>query len=311
MVILASKDIGPDFSKFKRIPPAFAGTVIDWSMGSREITATVIDLILRDHLSVVGNRVINNRRTLPIRNFEKNMIKAIFGSNDSLTFDQFSQIAYKKYFDNLLKIIADGMIEEGYVEKNFQVKLSTAVKESIKELPAAVQDTDSESTYSKPVDYKNAKVVIIPGWMWIIIGIVLGFLFLLSLAVPFIGNILAPIWFIVIFFAIFAFVMKRKLNKKLGKGYDWMLTDAGKKIKVLSIELKRYMETYPLLEDRLANELVGFAIAFGLGKVWMRKLGKFDANLKIFVESSDSQSHTIYRFMDWEKYLKSFEDLEK
>jgi hypothetical protein len=310
----AAQDVGPDFSKFRNISPAFAGTIIDWSMGSREITATVIDLILRDYLFVIDTKVIRNKKSKPLKNFENKFINTIFGQSVSLSFEEFSKIAFKKEFDNLLKIIADGMMEEGYIDKNFQEKMVKAVKNSIDEMPLRFAK-ESELPNYKPQHYENVKVHVIPTWAWIVMAVIFLLLHPFALFVPFVGYILSYLWMIVIFVVIpillFAWAVNRRVKKKLGKSYDWMLTQYGKNVKDLSLSLKKYMDTYPLIEDRLANELVDFAIAFGLGKIWISKMGKLNANVKIFVESLDSEVYTVYRFMDWDSYLNAFEEIKK
>lgn len=298
---------GPNFSKFKYIPPGFAGVMIDWSLGSREITATFIDLILREYISVIDNKLIRNKRNLSIRNFEKKFISEVFNDKDFLIFDQVSEIAYKKKFHTLLKIIADGMMEEGYVDKDFQDKMTNTVKQSITEIMGANPYKD----LPKDMDYsKYPKPLVIPGWVWkIFLGFIL-ILFILSIFVPFLGFLFQPIFIMFVPTIIFIWLIKKKLDKKLGEGYDWMLTLNGKNAKKDCSDLKSYMEKFPLLEDRLANELVAFAVSFGLGKVWMNKIGRFNANMKLFIESMNYQGDTTLKFMDLQKYAWSFQTNE-
>lgn len=225
----ANQDAGPDFSIFKNIPPGFAGTIIDWSMGSREITATIIDLILRNHLSVIDTKIIVNTRKYPTKNFEKKFINTIFGENEYVNFKQLSTIVYKKEFDTLLKILADGMIEEGFINKNFQDKMADVAKELIEKIPFGMFNKMKE--LSKELPDKNTRAIIIPGWAWKAICIFLGVLLCISFIIPHIGALLFPLWFVLIPFAIFTWYINSKIKKKLDPSYDWVLTETGKKRK--------------------------------------------------------------------------------
>lgn len=307
MAKLSTPTVGPDFSKFKKIPPAFAGTIIDWSMGSREITATVIDLILRDHLSVIGTKIVNNYRTLPLKNFEKRFINTIFKKSEALTFEQFSQIAYKNEFGNLLKIIADGMKEEGYVDKDFQEKMTNTIKQT---MTAALGTNPFEENPAKLKESNSQKPTVIPVWVFKAFLFFLLLLFILSIFIHEMNFLAFPIFVIgtiIMYFTYFIRHFAKKFTKNLGEGYDWILTVKGRAVKVDCLELKKFMETYPLIEDRLANEMVSFAIAFGLGKGWLKKIGQFNAKLKIFIESLNSQGDTTMLFIDLQKYSNSFE----
>lgn len=85
-----------------------------------------------------------------------------------------------------------------------------------------------------------------------------------------------------------------------------MLTDFGKQQKQKSLSLKVFMEKFPMVEDRLANELVSHAIAFGIGRQWMQKLGGKTVLAKQLFESLEIKEDTVARFIDMDSYLKEF-----
>ncbi|MBI4045006.1 MAG: hypothetical protein HY392_04830 [Candidatus Diapherotrites archaeon] len=116
------EDENPEFIVSGKTPPAFAGVLIDWKIGPKEITATLIDLIARDFLHVHNTQVFRMSRKLGLREFEQKFISELFGQKNSLNFQEIEKIAYKNKYGVLLKIICRGMIEEGFVDKDFQKK---------------------------------------------------------------------------------------------------------------------------------------------------------------------------------------------
>ena len=64
------------------------------------------------------------------------------------------------------------------------------------------------------------------------------------------------------------------------------------------------MGKFPLVEDRLANELVSHSIAFGIGKQWMGMLGKDYQKIANFFESVEDSGDTTVRFIDMNSYIK-------
>ncbi len=300
-----------NFHKLSKIPPGFSGVLVDWSIGPREITATILDLIVKGNLNVVGKHIIMTNKK-PAKDFENKFIKIIFGSKESLTFDEMGIIAYSTKFKELIKIITNGMITEGVVDKDFQKKMTKHIKDAIKEfsdkhrglkvdLKVKSYDKYSIKNSNKPINIENIKII--PKWA-IIASLI--FLFIISIFIPQIAFFTLPLLIFAVIVYYFVKNIISNVQKKTGKGLDWILTDAGKEFKKHSLDLKNYMERYPLLEDRLANELVGHSVAFGIGRKWMKKLSKNYASL-LFFESISSKGDTLMNFMDLESFAKEFE----
>jgi hypothetical protein len=259
------------FSNATKSPPAFAGVLVDWSIGPKEITATIIDLAVRDFIGVSGDKIFLTGRTTGIRKFEKEFVSKLFGNTQSLQFIEVKQIAYEDLSKDLIKIICVGLIDEGLVSKDFQKKLTIAVKEGM-----------NETLGFTPQIHSNAKVITLPPWILKPLMSVIG-------AKPMIDSI------------------ENKAKEKLGGSYeDALLTDAGKIGRKEATVLKEFMEKYPAAEDRLANELVGHSIVFGIGKVWLKKLGGLNAKIGNLYELLESQEDTYMKFVDRDSYLKEF-----
>lgn len=296
-------DIYPDFTKIRKIPPAFAGVLVDWSMGSREITATLIDLIVRGCLSVEGNSLSIGKKQ-SMKKFELEFVSIIFGNKTSLSLVEISEIVFKKEFGQLIKIISRGMVEEGLVEKDVEKKMADTAKDFL---------TENFGDNAKPnipntENYHVASVWFYPiSWIVCILLIFTG-LFLLFWKNPFLNAIGMLIEMFAVFFLfalLFIHFFAKGISKKFGS-YDGFLSEKGRAMKSYSESLKEFMKKFPLLEDRLANELVGHAIAFGIGKKWMKKLGKSNAFVKMAFEVITPKSNITLQFIDLKKYMNEF-----
>ncbi len=256
-----------NFHKLSKIPPGFSGVLVDWSIGPREITATSLDLIVKGNLNIVGKHIIITNKK-PTKDFENKFIKIIFGSKESLNFDEVGDIAYKIKFKEMIKTITQGMIDEGVIDKNFQKRMTEHIKDAIKEFSDKYSNkkiSAKVNVYNKsPINVNQQKnIIIIPQW---VLKATVIFLIILTILIPSVSFITLPL---LILAACTYFILKKiisKLKKKFGTNLDWILTDAGKKLQKQSINLEKYMKKYPLLEDRLANELVGHSVAFGIGQ---------------------------------------------
>jgi hypothetical protein len=102
--------------------------------------------------------------------------------------------------------------------------------------------------------------------------------------------------------------IEKKMLEKLGGSWDEaLLTAEGKKVKAQALELKAFIEASPMPDESLANEFIGHAIAFGVGRIWMKRLGGKNAELSVFLEKMECPSDTLMRFIDMESYWKEFQ----
>mgnify|MGYP001608749536 CR=1 FL=1 len=146
-----------NFSEVRKIPPGFAGVLVEWKIGSQEITATIIDLVVRDFFGVIGNAVFLTGKKTDLKQFEQRFMQKLFGEKKSMAFEEVGSAAYKKFSNELLKIICTGMIEEGFIDKNFQKKFAKGIKEALAE------------TFGPQAQIKipeGTKPVIMPAWIF-------------------------------------------------------------------------------------------------------------------------------------------------
>ncbi len=258
------------FSNAMRSPPAFTGSLVDFSINSREITATIIDLIVRDFLSISNNKIFITSKTIGLKQFETKFISNLFNKKQSLTFDELKN-QYKNYSSDLIKIICTGIMDNEIIQKDFQKKLAVASKKAMEETIGFVPKIPS-----------NAKRIVLPEWI----------------LRPFISVMgLKPMFD----------TMENNTKKNLEKSYeDVLLTQKGKLLAQEAIALKEFMQNYPMSDERLANELVGHAIVFGIGEFWLNKFGDKNVKIKELFNMLNPQETKIMNFVDIDEYLKEF-----
>ncbi|MFA5763541.1 MAG: hypothetical protein WC915_01890 [archaeon] len=258
------------FSNAIRSPPAFTGSLVDWSINSREITATIIDLIVRDLLSISNDKIFITKKTIGLKKFEKTFISILFKNKKSLTFNELKN-QYKKYSNELIKIICIGLIDNDIIQKDFQKKLAGASKKAMEETLGFVPKIPS-----------NAKRLDLPEWILRPLLSVMGLK-------PMFDN------------------MSDNAKKNLGKPFeDVLLTQKGKLLEQESVALKEFMKNYPMSDERLANEFIGHSIVFGIGEFWINKFGDKNIKLKELFDMLDTQEAKIMNFVDMDEYLKEF-----
>ncbi|MFA6650040.1 MAG: hypothetical protein WCS81_01915 [archaeon] len=106
-----------NFVEVSKVHPAFSGLLVDWSIGSREITATITNLIIKNNIFVVSNKLILNNLNTQYA-FEKEFLQIIFENKKELSFLELSSNAYNKYYRKLLTLISKALVTEGYVVEN-------------------------------------------------------------------------------------------------------------------------------------------------------------------------------------------------
>ena len=282
------------FKDAKKIPPAFAGILTDWSVGSREITATIIDLILRGYIIETEKSLVRTNKTRGLLNFEKEFLDLIFKKKKELSFDQLSayyktKIAYtqdefmKDKFHDTIQIFYDGLEQEKILDKDYKKKVSSAEKMAFGE------------SIAKFINATSRPSKIIQGVLLIIVVIL----------IIYVSPIISPIVPVYAYFGCWIIIMgflavwfRSRVKARLGKDYEGILSKKGMIVKEQSLQLKKYMETYPLLEDRLSNEMVAHAVAFGLGKKWTKKLGE-KSKFMIFMEENQWKNNALNYFMGW------------
>jgi hypothetical protein len=245
----------PDFSKFRKIPPAFAGILVDWSIGSREITATTIDLIVRDYLSVIGEKIILNNKKSGLLNFEKEFIKTIFQDRKDMEFKEFSDIAYKDKFKYLLKIISEGIIAEGFIKENYN-QIFDEFCDSI-----VLDDSQKDNYFAKYknfFDLKHPVSMIFKAMIFFIIFTIVGLIYDIIESNTILEHIGGRLIVLGTMFAITTYgvlAYHHEFKKRYIKFDKLMLTDKGLALKSESMRLMKYMKSYPMYEDRISNEL--------------------------------------------------------
>lgn len=304
-----------NFLEVSKIHPAFSGLLVDWSIGSREITATITNLIIKNNIFVVSNKlVLNNLNTKYA--FEKEFLKIIFENKKELSFLELSSNAYNKYYRKLLTLISKALVTEEYIVENVHdvitKNLNNKYSENLnqKMLVGFLKLFNSKGL-SNNINFLNLRinfnlirvlrnVCIIFIIFSVLFNLILFFIFSPFLSFGFsyfITFIIFPIFLLVIFQKLLNFRELFNIN------IESILTDKGKKSRQLSLDLYEFIKKYPHLEDRLANELVSYSISFGIGTDWIKRLGVGNVSINNYLEKYNQSSDLAYNYFDLNKFL--------
>lgn len=308
----------------KYLKPAFAGLLIDWSIGSREITATIVDLTMRDVIFIANRRIFRMKagQIGELSDFEKKFVDLLFAERESMTFEELSSIAYKDKFDELLRIIAQGAKDADIIPQDIEAQLASKIK-AVLPIGYSVQ----------PLQTKGA--VVLPAWTWPLaktflrlykIGAVAAAVIFICTQILAIFQPKSWITAVLSFFSIFllltvgvfalpalliymielfGMLVTKSLKQAGGSpdAWDICLSEKGKQCKKAAAGLKAFLEKFPV-EDRLGTEFVAFLVAFGVKRELLKKaLGSKNAAWEDMLESFYGQEATSMRMLDMQKYL--------
>jgi len=326
-----------DFTVAQRIKPAFAGALVDLSIGPREITATIIDLVIRDYLFVQGETLVRLPKKDGLAPFEEQLTNIVFGNNDSLSFAKLAVIAYSEKAEEIRKLIVRGMLEDGIIAADFQKRLADATKAMLKEelgvtpviprnamrlpLPPWLfgEGTFKAIDESRKAIFVGAAVIVVATALMFGIGMVTKNISLVCCGVGVLVASLAAAAAVMPFLSMgyrmfditdtFKKAAVKDVEKRMGSSVaDALLTARGKEYQKQARTLLSYMTAHPLMEERLADELVAHAVAFGIGAQWKTKMGKTAAALGSLVEWLESAGNeNVMQFIDLDEYMKAFE----
>lgn len=307
-------------NSFIREPPALSGMLIDWSIGPREITATITDLVLRGLIKYSSQGLRRGAKKSYIRlcNFEEKIIEILFSESKFITYEEFGQKIYGTEYERIVNIIFNGAVEEGYIKQEFQqhlirearltandiIKIQRFVdpdkKINIKELPLWT------SRYSEII-----RSLFSYSWVFPIISLALLLIFhneatLYMFIYSFFLIPLFGILYVIFWPAFYRSQYGSQITRKFGPMEKWdktVLTEKGRIMKKRSEDMKEYFKKYPVYNDTAATEFIPQAIALGIGEEWMERLGKEYARLRLLEEKIMTQNEKAIQLIDFKKYL--------
>jgi hypothetical protein len=310
-----------DFNAVEKIHPAFSGLLVDWSIGSREITSTLINLLLRKNIFIINEKVILNNLNCKY-SFENKILKTIFKDKKELTYHELSKRAYNLKYREILSIISNALVTEGYIVKDVKKIIIKHAKDKFysflknksyyfnnNQLYVNNIRTELDYDYINKINLKKFKINY--GLLKIInkiciVGLIISGLFLIIPFASFFKFVISIIFSPLLFFSLTGFILTSyflRIKQFFNINIEEVLTEKGKKARNLSLELYNYIKKYPHVEDRLANELVSYSIAFGIGKNWMNKLGIGNVQINNFFEKYSDSTEITSSFFDLNKFF--------
>lgn len=238
------------------LKPAIAGLVVDESAGINEIIATILDLAIRGYVRIdqkdsLFGLVKDQQLTLlkpdysQLEGYEAELLRKLFGQKKAVTTSELDN-AFYKHIDGLTKMMDKTALQIGLFDAE----------------PDTVRAKYAFDFLARPL----LALFLCVGLMFLSFAspvlIMRGPLVLVSIFSMALGMSSVPLMFVLIVgCALVAGAMPRK-------------TVHGVQMKDKYVELKRWMATYPLREQRLFDEFLPYAVAFGIGDVWVRKMEK-------------------------------------
>lgn len=235
--------------KLENLKPAIAGIVVDESADIKEIISTIIDLAIRGYIYIQEEK------------------KPLFGKDITL-------VELERDYSNLEEY--EKMVMQKLFRKGNEVKVSSFKDEFYKFIPpitdkmekCALQiglfDEEPEKVRNKYLGQFIIPSIIVIALSFFVAFSSFGLIFIGALDVMplLIGTGINGAFFG--FFLIFAsLAVAHYMPRKSVKGVY-----LSKKY----INLKSWMEKYPLKEQRIFDEFLPYAIAFGIGDVWVKKM---------------------------------------
>jgi hypothetical protein len=108
-----------DLVRIRKLSPATAGFISDWSIRPREITTTFVDLLIKGYIYGNSEKVyLVENMGAPEKLFEIRFLSAVFADSKSISYDHLSDILFRKKYSILSSIIFKGCLEEGIIERN-------------------------------------------------------------------------------------------------------------------------------------------------------------------------------------------------
>jgi uncharacterized membrane protein len=235
-----------DMKTVRRLRPALAGTVLDERVDIKEIEATILDLAIRGYIyireeekgTIFKRKEIWFVKTKGVRGlmeYEAKIMRALFGTKEKIKVSSLKNKFYK-HTPKILEAIHD----EAAKHKLFDGSVDKTIK----------------SYMGKFMVFPIVLAVAVVGLIALFFG--MGFrargIFPFAMVLSFLSI---PMLFMLAF--AFAMAMPRKTEKGVAQAHRYT-------------ELKNWMKKYPLKEGRLFDEYLPYATAFGIQRVWIKKL---------------------------------------
>ena len=257
----------------EQLRPAFAGYLTDGNISDRDVLATLLDLVVRGSVLLDMNlkeegyiinkivRIAGVESSLLL--FERLFLKELFGKSNEITPDEFKEIVRSrklhKIIENNLSTLKD--IEIVKTELKFFTKNDRPIFFSMNN--QQVNSIEEAKRF-----YGSLKIISFFVFM---------FIFLVGGTYTIITSPNFTLDALILFYCICAAIIggfvsiyhSFKKSKKVLELKMKVVPAAKKKYE----ELFEFIQKYPLAQQRLDNEFMPFAVAFGLDTSWNKSFG--------------------------------------
>lgn len=265
----------------KRLKPAFAGFVTDGNISDRDVLATILDLIVKGNIGIDADtqkepielRKLNYVSRDNVLLFENDFINELFSDSKEMAAEQ---VREKIRSNKLHVIIANGMNQ---VLEGAKLKRSFLVWKQNGRDVASKLDSSLIISYAEPLAAAKYFIGFVIFVFFIIFLIDFTPMFSVFPTGGFSLFFLASSLIMMVFFVIFVVRMLRRhkrISTKSFPGAYMVLDYAGEpptRFRAKYAELFGFIKTFPLSQQRLYNEFMPYAVAFGLDSRWNETFG--------------------------------------
>jgi uncharacterized membrane protein len=235
-----------DMKIVRRLRPALAGIVLDERVDIKEIEATILDLAIRGYIyireeekkSFFGKKEIWFLKTKSVKGlmeYEAKIVRAIFGTKEKVKVSSLKN----KFYKHTSKILKE-MHKEAAKHKLFDENVEKTIVKYGKKF------------FMFPIVLTVVSVLLVG--MFFGMGFRARGMFPTTMVLSFMSI---PLMFMIAFVSSMA--MPRKTRKGVAQSNRYK-------------DLKDWMKRYPLKKGRLFDEYLPYATAFGIQRVWVKKL---------------------------------------
>jgi len=286
----------------EQLSPAFAGYVTDGNISDRDVLATLMDLVARGYIGLDAD---TQKKTVKVRKiyfvksskrllaFEKKFMEVLFKEKKELNVKEVKGIIDSKGLHNAINENTESLTKSKIVkslvllmDKNEEIKNISYYKEEIN----AERGQSRFGTKKKLKTIDDLREYMVTTSTYVKVSLVMLVLFLILFCVIYlfiylpsqryhspndIYNMLEFMIFLVLYLctitlAIIKYLEIRRLKKLLAFQFENNIIPFTKK---KYEELFEFIQKYPLRQQRLYNEFMPHAVAFGLDTSWNKSFG--------------------------------------
>lgn len=258
----------------EQFKPAFAGYLTDGDISERDILATLLDLSVRGYIKLdmekkgdyyeIHNIGLEQKSIKLLLPFEREFIGILFPKSKEISLDNFQYMLHKKTLHNVIENHLQSLKENEIVTRKLIFRNDEDKQVNFGDGKSAIKTVEKAKGYQDLIErYKSFKM---PSESWFLIATSLLFIGI-GISSGTLWSILYGI--VILLIPLWEYRKFRKLKKTIHIKFKDAIPFTKKKYE----ELFEFIRKFPFKEQRIYNEFMPFAVAFGLDTSWNKSFG--------------------------------------